>query len=73
MARGSPQANIVGGILLILLDLWCIERGRLPLKGHFDTGIDLDRTPELFRAYAACLGAIGVAAILWGLRGLGRR
>ena len=67
MTRGSPEASIIGGALLILLDVYGISEGRLPLKGRFDTAIDLVQNPELFWAYSACLGAIGIAAIVWGL------
>lgn len=67
MSRGSPEASIVGGIFLILLDAYGILEGRLPLKGRFDTAVDLAQNPRLFWAYSTCLGVIGIAAILWGL------
>ncbi len=68
MTGHNPAANIVGGVLLLLLDVYGISVGHLPLKGRFDTGIDLAHNPELFWAYSACLGLIAIAAILWGLK-----
>jgi hypothetical protein len=67
MVRGSPEACIVGGAGLVLLDVYGISIGRLPLKGRLDTAIEMAETPELFWAYSACLGAIGLSAMLWGL------
>lgn len=68
MVRGGPEASIVGGVLLVLLDAYGVSDGRLPLKGRFDAAIDLAENPKIFWAYAACLGAIGISAIIWGLR-----
>ncbi len=48
MTRGSPEAGIIGGALLVLLDVYGVSIGRLPLKGRFDTAIDLVETPKLF-------------------------
>lgn len=70
MTRGSPGANIVGGILLLLLDGFRILYGRLPLKGKFSDAIDLAENPGPFWAHAGCLGAAGAAAIPWGVWGV---
>jgi hypothetical protein len=64
--RGSREGNIVGGIMLILIDLYGISIGRLPLKGHFDT-INVNQHPTLFWGYSIGLGLIGLGALLWGL------
>ena len=42
------MGSIVGGTLLILLDAYGIWKGRLPLKGRFDTTVDLAAYPEIF-------------------------
>lgn len=65
--RGTRMGSIVGGTLLILLDAYGIWKGRLPLKGRFDTTVDLAAYPEIFWAYSIGLGVIGFAAIVYGL------
>lgn len=73
MKRGSPAAGVIGGTIILALDAWGISRGRLPLKGRFDDVIDVTETPRLFWGYAISLGAVGAAALIWGLvRGLRR-
>lgn len=72
MVRGSPEARIVGGLLLVLLDVYCLSLGRLPLKGRFEA-IVVAEHPQMFWTYAVALGAIATAAILWGIRDLWRR
>ena len=67
MVRGSREGSILGGAGLILLDLWGIAEGKLPLKGRLDAHISLAEEPELFWPYAIGLGAIGLAALLWGV------
>lgn len=65
--RGSREGYIVGGILLLMIDVYGISSGRLPLKGHFDTAVDLAAYPGIFWAYSIALGVLGVAAVLWGV------
>lgn len=65
--RGSPEASIVGGTLLLVLDLCGIAEGCLPLKGRFDTAVDAADNPEIFWIFAVALDLIGAAAVLWGL------
>lgn len=65
--RGSREGSIIGGVLLLVIDLYGISEGRLPLKGRFDTAVDLAERPDLFWAYSVALGVIGLAAIVWGL------
>ncbi len=67
MKRGVRKASIIGGVGLLLIDAAGIWRGKLPLKGRFDTNIDLAENPDIFLAYAVGLGVIGSAAIAWGL------
>lgn len=67
MVRGSREGCIIGGAGLLLLDLWGIAEGKLPLKGNFSTHISLAEEPELFWPYAIGLGTIGLAALVWGL------
>lgn len=64
--RGSPEAYIVGGAMLLFIDIWGISEGRLPLKGRIDTALDLAQNPSLFWSYSIALGALGLGAMLWG-------
>jgi len=65
--QGSRIGLIIGGVLLLLLDAYGIWQGRLPLKGRWETAVDMADYPNLFMAYSIGLGMIGLAAIAWGL------
>jgi len=48
--RGNRVGLIFGGILLLLLDAYGIWQSRLPLKGRWDTAVEMADYPGLFGA-----------------------
>ncbi len=69
---GSPVGGLIAGILLLGVVGLGLVTGRMPLAGASNQGIELERWPIAFWAYAAILGALGIAVLAWSVRALAR-
>jgi hypothetical protein len=65
--RGSPIGGLIAGLLLLGAVGLGLATGRMPLARATNLGVEIDRRPIVFWAYAAVLDALGVAALAWSL------
>ncbi len=75
--KSGTNRGTIGGLFAGLLFLGVVgvglATGRMPLPGATNLGIELDRWPVAFWAYAAILGGLGIAVLAWSVRSLAKR
>ena len=67
MNTGGPAGKIIGGGGLLAIATWGISQGRLPTANQMIGDINATDTPRLFWTYVTSIGALGLAALIWGL------
>ena len=65
--RGGPVGGLIAGILLLGVVGLGLVTGYMPLAGASNQGIELERWPLVFWAYATILGTFGIAVFAWSV------